>query len=111
MFFSVRKSMRIGDRVFRPCICYEVDSIYESVVCELAGKDLAVVWPKRVFFQNGRVIDRSVHRKKTQPEPAVVRESVPVAEQAPEEVTEEGQKVSEETQADTPKARKNKKRV
>ena len=97
MFFSVRKSVSIGGRTFIPCVCYEGGKIYEKAVQELADKELAVIWPERVFFQNGKVIDRSAPKKKAQTKPAVVRESVPVTEQAPEEAPEEAPKAKKKS--------------
>ena len=96
MFFSVRKSVSIGGRTFIPCVCYEGGKIYEKAVQELADKELAVIWPERVFFQNGKVIDRSAP-KKAQVKPAVVRESVPVTEQAPGEALEEAPKAKKKS--------------
>lgn len=80
MFFSVRKSVSIGGRTFIPCVCYEGGNMYEKPVQELVDKDMAVIWPERVFFQNGRVIDRSAPKKKAQPKVAQTKEEIRDAE-------------------------------
>lgn len=97
MFFSVRKSVSIGGRMFIPCVCYECGKLYEKPVQELVAKDMAVIWPERVFFQNGTVIDRSAAKKKAQPKPVAVRESVLVAEQVSEEAPEEAPKAKKKS--------------
>ena len=83
MFFSVKKSVSIGGRMFIPCVCYECGKLYEKPVQELVDKDMAVMWPQRVFFQSGRVIERPAPKKK-QAEKSVPEVKAP--EQVPEQV-------------------------
>lgn len=57
MFFSVKKSMIIGGKVYYPCICYEVSSALEETVFFLRNKGKAEIYPIKVHFQNGKVIE------------------------------------------------------
>lgn len=57
MFFSVKKSMIIGGKVYYPCICYEVSSVLEETVFYLRNKGQAEIYPIKVHFQNGKVIE------------------------------------------------------
>lgn len=66
MFFSVKKSMIIGGKVYYPCICYEVSSALEETVFYLRNKGMAEIYPVKVHFQNGKVIenlDKVIKRK------------------------------------------------
>lgn len=57
MFFSVKKSMIIGGKVYYPCICYVLSSALEETVFYLKNKGQAEVYPIKVHFQNGKVIE------------------------------------------------------
>lgn len=57
MFFSVKKSMIIGGKVYYPCICYEISSALENTVYFLKNKGQAEIYPVKVHFQNGKVIE------------------------------------------------------
>lgn len=57
MFFSVKKAMIIGGKVYYPCICYEVSSVLEETVFYLRNKGQAEIYPIKVHFQNGKVIE------------------------------------------------------
>lgn len=57
MFFSVKKSMIIGSKVYYPCICYVLSSALEETVFFLKNKGKAEVYPVKVHFQNGKVIE------------------------------------------------------
>lgn len=66
MFFSVKKSMIIGGKVYYPCICYVVSSALEETVFYLRNKGIAEIYPIKVHFQNGKVIenlDKVIKRK------------------------------------------------
>lgn len=68
MFFSVKKSMIIGGKVYYPCICYEISSALEETVYFLKNKGKAEIYPFKVHFQNGKVIedlDKGTKRKST----------------------------------------------
>lgn len=57
MFFSVKKTMIIGGKVYYPCICYEVSSVLEETIHNLKSKGKAEIYPVKVHFQNGKVIE------------------------------------------------------
>lgn len=57
MFFSVKKAMIIGNKVYYPCICYVLSSALEETVFYLKNKGQAEVYPIKVHFQNGKVIE------------------------------------------------------
>ena len=57
MFFSVKKAMIIGGKVYYPCICYEISSALENTVFFLKNKGQAEIYPIKVHFQNGKVIE------------------------------------------------------
>lgn len=66
MFFSVKKAMIIGGKVYYPCICYEISSALEETVFFLKYKGKAEIYPIKVHFQNGKVIenlDKVIKRK------------------------------------------------
>lgn len=66
MFFSVKKIMTIGGKVYYPCICYEVSSVLEETIHNLKSKGKAEIYPVKVHFQNGKVIenlDKVIKRK------------------------------------------------
>ena len=55
MFFSVKHSIRIGGKVYMPCICYELTKVLELTVKDLEKQGKATIYDKMVFFQNGAV--------------------------------------------------------
>lgn len=57
MFFSVKKSMLIGGKVYYPCICYVLSSALEETIFYLKNKGQAEIYPIKVHFQNGKVIE------------------------------------------------------
>lgn len=65
MFFSVKSPMKIAGKVYIPCICYEVTKSLELTINKLVSEDKAVLYTERVFFQNGRVIEKEKTAKKS----------------------------------------------
>lgn len=60
MFFSVKRAMIIGNKVYYPCICYEISSALEETVYFLKNKGKAEIYPVKVHFQNGKVIENLI---------------------------------------------------
>ncbi len=60
MFFSVKHSIRIGGKVYMPCICYELTKVLELTVKDLEKQGKATIHDKMVFFQNGAVIKENL---------------------------------------------------
>ncbi len=58
MFFSVKRAIRIGGKTFRPCICYEVTPYLELTIKKLAEGDNVTIYPERVFFCNGKIVEK-----------------------------------------------------
>lgn len=65
MFFSVKQPMRIAGKTYIPCVCYPVTRMLELTVNYLEAKGKAVTYTERVFFQNGRVIEKKSVVKET----------------------------------------------
>lgn len=57
MFFSVKHSIRIGGKVYIPCICYELTKALELTVKNLEKQGKATIYDKMVFFQNGKIVE------------------------------------------------------
>ena len=58
MFFSVKQAIRIGGKAFRPCICYEVTPYLELTVKKLEEEGKVTIYPERVFFCNGKIVEK-----------------------------------------------------
>ena len=60
MFFSVKREIKIAGKTYIPCVCYPVTKFLERTVQKLSEEGKAVIYPERVFFQNGKVIKKPV---------------------------------------------------
>lgn len=58
MFFSVKRALKIAGKTYIPCICYPVTKFLERTVSKLSDEGKAVIYEDRVFFQNGKVIEK-----------------------------------------------------
>ena len=56
MFFSVKSSVKILNKVYTPCICYEVTDVLAPTIDKMVEEGKAYKYENRVFFQNGKVI-------------------------------------------------------
>lgn len=92
MFFSVKRPMKIAGKTYIPCICYPVTRMLELTVNKLEVEGKAVTYAERVFFQNGRVIEKkpvvkeSLTTEKKEKKTKKTKAEEPAKE--PEEVTE-----------------------
>lgn len=59
MFFSVKQLIKIGNKIYKPCICYRVTPVLKATVEGLAREGKAVKHEKLVFFQNGKIIEET----------------------------------------------------
>lgn len=59
MFFSVKQLIKIGDKIYKPCVCYRVTPVLKATVEELVKTGKAVKHEKLVFFQNGKIIEEA----------------------------------------------------
>lgn len=57
--------MKIGGKVFTPCICYEAKEVLAPTIEKLVREGKARIYEERVYFQNGKVLE-----KKAEPEQA-----------------------------------------
>lgn len=57
MFFSVKTTLKIAGKVYTPCICYEAGEILKPTIEKLVAEGKAYMYPQRVFFQNGKVLE------------------------------------------------------
>jgi hypothetical protein len=57
--------MRIAGKTYIPCVCYPVTRMLELTVNKLEAEGKAVTYTERVFFQNGRVIEKKPVVKET----------------------------------------------
>lgn len=73
MFFSVKQPLRIAGKDYIPCVCYPLPRFLEYTVSELKKEGKVETYDKMVFFQNGKLIE------KTEPKP-VVAETKPKKE-------------------------------
>ena len=60
MFFSVKREIKIAGKTYIPCVCYPVTKFLERTVQKLSEEGKAVIYSERVFFQNGKVIKKTV---------------------------------------------------
>ena len=68
MFFSVIRPIRIGGRVYRPCICYDLASYLRSTVEKLEKEGTAKIYNERVYFCNGKIVEKEVVENKDKTE-------------------------------------------
>ena len=64
MFFSVKEPIKIAGKTYIPCVCYPLPTFLELTVNDLVNKDKAVIYAERVFFQNGKVIEKETKKAK-----------------------------------------------
>lgn len=64
MFFSVKEPIKITGKTYIPCVCYSLPKFLELTVNDLVNKGKAVIYAERVFFQNGKVIEKETKTKK-----------------------------------------------
>lgn len=85
--------MKIGGKVYSPCICYPLPEILSLTVDKLVKEGKAYRYDKPVFFQNGKVIEKKEENtapvkkvKKIKKEEDNVPDDIP----SPEEIADEG---------------------
>lgn len=58
MFFSIKSSIKIGNKVYTPCVCYEASEVLIPTIEKLVAEGKAYKYEERVYFQNGKVIEK-----------------------------------------------------
>lgn len=69
MFFTVKTPIRIGGRLFRTCICYEVTPYLELTVQKLAKEGKVDIHEKFVYFCNGKPVEQKAKTFETVAKP------------------------------------------
>lgn len=59
MFFSVKVPMKIGNKSFRTCICYELNEKLKPTVQKLASEGKAEIYTEVRFFCNGKLVGKT----------------------------------------------------
>lgn len=65
MFFSVRNTIKIEGKVYSPCICYMVTEYLKLTVDKLVAEGKADQYDERVFFCNGKIVEKKEESEKT----------------------------------------------
>lgn len=63
MFFSVKTSIKIAGKVYKPCICYKVTSILELTINKLVAEGKAEIHKDYVYFCNGKITEKKEEAK------------------------------------------------
>ena len=64
MYFSVRSQVKIGGKVYKPCICYKTENdIIANTIENLVKKDLAVIYEEKRYFCNGKLVKTSAEKE------------------------------------------------
>lgn len=66
LFFSVKTTLKIGNKVYIPCVCYEANKELEPTIKKLSSEGKAVIYPEKVAFQNGKVLPSLAERQKAE---------------------------------------------
>lgn len=99
MFFSVKTAMKIGDKVYIPCICYALPDVLVPTVDKLIAEGKAKKYDEPVFFQNGKVLGKKADVKEsltTKKEKKAKKEVTPAVTEV--EAVAEAETVAEETE-------------
>jgi hypothetical protein len=93
MFFVVKNAISIGGKPFKPCICYEVTPYLELTVNKLVKEGKVDLFENRVFFQNGKVLEKKAVEAKhadTKKSRKAKKEEIKEAEiPSPEEIADD----------------------
>jgi hypothetical protein len=63
MFFSVKYSVKIAGKVYSPCICYALPETLRPTIEKLIKEGKAYTYDHKVFFQNGKVLEKKESKK------------------------------------------------
>ena len=65
MFFSVKTAIKIGSKTYLPCICYNLPDALVPTVDKLVAEGKAREYETKVYFQNGKVLEKKAVVKET----------------------------------------------
>lgn len=57
MYFNVKVGITIGNKNYKPCICYALPLALRATVANLAKEGKAEITDRPVFFQNGKKLE------------------------------------------------------
>jgi hypothetical protein len=63
MFFSVKATTKIAGKVYTPCVCYALPDVLRATIDKMVAEDRAYIYDHKVFFQNGKVIEKKEEAK------------------------------------------------
>lgn len=86
MFFSVKTPLKIAGKTYIPCVCYSLPRFLELTVNKLVSEGKAVIYNEFVYFQNGKVIEKTKEiKKETKKKKEVVKENLTTETEKTEE--------------------------
>lgn len=93
MYFSVKQSVKIAGKAYIPCVCYPLPEALKLTVEHLKKEDKAEIYPDRVYFCNGKIVEKSE-----------VKEDKPKGRKAKEAPAKENTETAEEKTEELPSA-------
>lgn len=63
MYFSVRKSIKIANKTYIPCVCYQLPNVLVPTVEMLVRAEKAYIYKEPVSFMNGKVLVKETKAK------------------------------------------------
>lgn len=63
MYFSVRKNIKIANKTYIPCVCYQLPNVLVPTVEMLVRADKAYIYKEPVSFMNGKVLVKETKAK------------------------------------------------
>ena len=93
--------MKIGDKIYKPCICYKVTKDLQLTIDKLVAEGKAYEYETEVFFQNGKVLEKKAVVKEfltTKKGKKAKKEATPAVAEAETVAEAEAETVAEETE-------------
>ena len=59
MYFAVKRTLRIGNKRYVPCVCYKLNDNLKEVVSELIEKDWAYTSDTYMVFESAVRVDKA----------------------------------------------------
>lgn len=63
MYFSVRKTLKIANKTYIPCVCYQLPNALVPTIEMLVRADKAYIYKEPVSFMNGKVLVKETKTK------------------------------------------------
>lgn len=93
MYFSVKSSVKIDNKVYTPCICYALPDVLAPTVNKMAENGKAYIYDHKVAFQNGKVLVKKTEEAEVKTEKKPSKKSKKEEKLEPEEFVEEAEKI------------------